>query len=195
MTDETFSAYFRLLGMLLYNEPNSGLLDTLSDGVFDEAVYAAENETVRQGIGEINAWFKSGSKEKLLDAARSDYMRLLVGVGKVLAPPWGSVYLNTDRLLFTEDTLKVRQFYERYGMKATKKYSEPDDHIGLELEFLAYLSEQGKIEAAREFVAKYIVPWLPRWNADVQKYAKTGFYKALGNMAMGGIDFFVGESA
>jgi TorA maturation chaperone TorD len=190
MTEEVSSAYFRLLGLLLNSEPSAELLDTLAESVFEEAFYAQDDESVIKGHREMESWLKSESREKLLDKAKADYMSLLVGVGKVLAPPWGSVYLNTDRLLFTEDTLRVRQFYERYGMKAVKKYQEPDDHIGLELEFLAYLSERGEADAAREFAGKFITPWIYLWNADVQKYAGTGYYRGLANMAAGGIRYF-----
>jgi TorA maturation chaperone TorD len=193
MTEELSSTYFRMLGLLLNSEPSAELMDKLTDGVFEEVFYAQDNEKVLRGHKEMEEWLKSESKEKLLEKACSDYMKLLVGVGKVFAPPWGSVYLNTDRLLFTEDTLKVRQFYERYGRKPVKKYKEPDDHIGLELEFLAYLSERGETEAAVEFAQEFIVPWVFQWNADVQKYAKTGFYKALGNMAAGGVEYFTGN--
>jgi TorA maturation chaperone TorD len=193
MTDELSSAYFRLLGLLLNSEPSAEIFDKLADGMFDEAFYAKDNEKVIKGYEEIRTWLKFESKEKLLADARSDYMKLLVGVGKVLAPPWGSVYLNTDRLLFTEDTLKVRQFYERYGMKSVKKYKEPDDHIGLELEFLSYLSERGENAAALEFAKEFVMTWISRWNADIQKYAGTGYYRGLANMAAGGVEYFTGK--
>jgi TorA maturation chaperone TorD len=190
MTDELLSAYFRLLGLLLNSEPSAEILDKLADGMFDEVFYARDNEKVIKGHDEIRTWLNSESKERLLDEARADYMKLLVGVGKVLAPPWGSVYLNTDRLLFTEDTLKVRQFYERHGMKVVKKYKEPDDHIGIELEFLAHLCERGKKDAALDFAEEFISPWVFQWNADMQRYAKTGYYRGLANMAAEGIRYF-----
>jgi TorA maturation chaperone TorD len=189
------ASFFRLLGSLLYNDPSREVIDTLADeGVFAELPYAAESALARKGQKEMLDWLKSAPRDELALEARTEYMRLLIGIGKELAPPWGSVYQSVERLMFTEDTLRVRLFYEKHGMKLKEKYHEPDDHIGLELEFLAYLSEQGKIAAAREFAAEYIVPWISRWNADVQKHAETGFYKGLGNMAAGGIDYFMNGS-
>ena len=188
MIPERQSTYFRLLGMLLYNEPSLKSISMLiNDDPFTELPYAEENEAVLKGQELMLSWLKSGDAEGLTDEARSDYTRLFVGPGKVLAPPWGSVYLNHDRLLFDENTLVVRQFYERFGMKIKEKYKEPDDHIGIELEFLAHLAEQGEDKAMVSFAKTLISPWAPLWNNDVQKYARTGYYRGLANMATGGV--------
>ncbi|MBO2519906.1 MAG: molecular chaperone TorD, partial [Firmicutes bacterium] len=34
----------------------------------------------------------------------------------------------------------MRNWYARYGLVAEKKGQEPDDHVGLELEFVAHLA-------------------------------------------------------
>ena len=188
MTNTAESSYLRLLGSLLYNEPEISVIKMLNDdGLFLELPYAQNNELALCGQAQILEWLKSADLEKLTEDARVDYMRLLVGVGKVLAPPWGSVYLDEDRLLFNEDTLKVRLYYEHYGMKLKEKYKEPDDHLGLELEFIAYLFENGKTDAVRDFVEKYVTSWIFQWNNDVQKHARTGYYRGIANMAAGGI--------
>ena len=193
MIQEEQSAYFKLLGVLLYNEPSLTSVNKLiNDAPFTELPYAAENEAVLKGLELMVNWLKSSNAEGLTDVARSDYMRLFVGPGKLLAPPWGSVYLDKDRLIFDENTLVVRQFYERFGMKLKEKYKEPDDHIGLELEFLAYLAEQGEEEAMVSFAKNFMLPWILRWNSDIQKNARTDYYKGLANMAIGGVQELCG---
>ena len=187
------TAYFRLLGSLLYNEPSVEVINALKkDSVFTELPYAQDNELARKGQAQLNRWSESGSNDSLTDEAREVYISLLVGLGKVLAAPWGSVYMDEDRLLFGEDTLGVRQYYEHYGMMVKQKYKEPDDHIGLELEFLAYLFEKNEAEAAVKFAERYISPWIFKWNDDVQKYAKTAYYKGIANMATAGIEVLCG---
>jgi TorA maturation chaperone TorD len=186
------TAYFQMLGSLLYNEPSIGAIDALkTNEVFSALPFAVDNKLAADGRLVMADWLESASAEELTDKARSDYVRLFIGPGKPLSPPWGSVYLSVDGLLFTEETLYVRKFYESNGRIVKEKHREPDDHIGLELEFLAYLSELGKTETALKFTEKYIVPWVFKWNADVQKHAKTGFYKALGNMTAGGVEYFM----
>jgi TorA maturation chaperone TorD len=188
--------FFRAIGALLQNVPTLAIIQELQETVvFDEIPYAAEHPLVQTGRQQMMSWLDSEGAAQLADDAHADYMRLFVGVtGKTLAAPWGTTYITKERLLFSEQTIWVRKFYERYGLVVKNKNTEPDDHIGMELEFLAYLSEQGKVDAAREFAAGYIVPWASLWNADVQKHAKTGFYKALGNMTAGGIDYFMNGS-
>jgi TorA maturation chaperone TorD len=192
MSLEVKAVYFRLLGSLLYNEPSETVINTpLSEELFAGIPYARNNKLAKKGQTQIECWLKSAPINELTDNVRTDYMRLLVGVGDVLAPPWGSVYLDDERLLFNENTLKVRQFYERYGMMVKKKHSEPDDHIGLELEFLAHLAKQGEDEAMLNFVKEYMLPWVFLWNNDVQKHARTDYYRGLANMAAGGIEELV----
>ena len=43
-------------------------------------------------------------------------------------------------MIFQEQTLHVRQWYSRFGLQVVKLHKEPDDHIGLELEFVAHLA-------------------------------------------------------
>jgi TorA maturation chaperone TorD len=189
MDTQAASAYFVLLGSLLYNEPSVQNIGMLKEqGLFDELPFAGDNEFAIKGQNQMNVWLKSASVEELVSAARTDWLVLLMGVGKVLAPPWASVYLDKDKLLFSEQTLHVRRFYEHYGFIIKQKYREPDDHLGLELEFIARLLEREEHEVADTFIRDYIQPWIGVWNKDVSLNAKTGYYRALGNLAVGGID-------
>jgi TorA maturation chaperone TorD len=62
--------------------------------------------------------------------------------GKCWRHPWASVYLSKERLIFDENTLAVRRFYRDWKLETVHYKKEPDDHIGLELEFMAILSER-----------------------------------------------------
>ena len=187
------TAYFRLLGSLLYNEPTSNVINMLkNDEVFSELPFATKNKPVAEGRELMEAWLNSAPAEELTDNARSDFMRLFIGPGKVLAPPWGSVYMSVDKLIFTEETLNVRRYYERNGRIVKEKHHEPDDHIGLELEFIADLLENNQTDTVRDFVGKYVIPWVSKWNDDIQKHARTDYYRGLANMAVGGVAICVG---
>lgn len=194
MTGIRESVYFRLMGSLLYNEPSAASINMLIDeDLFVELPYAADNPTAAAGQKLLLEWLKSSDPEDLADKAKSDYMKLFIGPGKVLSPPWGSVYLNSERLLFNEETLLVRQFYEKYGMMLKKKHHEPDDHIGIEFEFIAHLAQNGSMDKAREFAMQYVMPWVPLWGSDVQQYAGTGYCRGLALMAMGGVQALCAE--
>ncbi len=93
----------------------------------------------------IQDWIKKnhGLTEKSFEAITNDHLQLFIRVGKVLAPVWESVYFSPARLIFQEETFKVRNWYGRYKLQVKNKNKEPDDHIGLEFLFIAHLAKQG----------------------------------------------------
>jgi TorA maturation chaperone TorD len=126
-------------------------------------------------------------------------MRLFVGVGQVLAAPWESVYFNDGRMVFQEQTLQVRDWFRRFGVETEKLHNEPDDHIGLELSFLAHLATLGLqaieakddnkfeeiVEAQRRFMEEHPLKWVPRWCKLVEEKANTDFYRGLAKLVRG----------
>lgn len=71
-----------------------------------------------------------------VEELRVEHARLFLGPFKLLAPPYGSVYLDHDEHLMTDSTRDVQSRYEEEGM--TVAIQEVPDHICIELEF-AYL--------------------------------------------------------
>ena len=188
MDNQAASAYFSLLGSLLYSEPSVEDIAIIKDQeLFLELPFAADNETALKGQEQMQSWLNSGTSAELASAAKSDWVILLMAIDKVVAPPWGSVYLDREKLLFTEETLYVRRYYEHYGFELKNKYSEPDDHLGLELQFIAALLKQDRMEAVLDFAKTYILSWICEWSKDVQEHARVDYYRALANLAVGGI--------
>lgn len=194
---------FELLGRLLYGEPDKNwLIRLLDEDVFADVPFGAEQQETKIGLELLRAWTEENRKgltDGSFDDLRVDYTRLFVGVGKVLAPPWESVYFGDDRLLFQEQTLQVRAWYRRLGLEPEKLYQEPDDHIGLELLFLAHLARLG-LQALEEndqarfeecllaqggFAAEHPLKWVSAWAGSVQANAKTGFYCGLAHLTHG----------
>ena len=50
-----------------------------------------------------------------------------------------------------------------------------EDHLSVELEYLAAL---GSVAEREEFARLHLQNWVPRFCADVEKYAETEFYRA-----------------
>ncbi len=195
MDTQAASVFFRLLGELVYCEPNSQDMGMLQNQrLFEELPYAACDERVIQGQKLMNDWLGRASADELTRAAKSDWLRMMMGIDDVIAPPWGSVYLDKENLLFTEHTLFVRRYYEHYGFELKKKHHEPDDHLGLELEFVSRLLEENKMVAAREFVETYMHPWVDAWMQKVQAHAQTDYYRSLACLVAGGLRCFVEDA-
>lgn len=130
---------------------------------------------------------------------RADHSRLFVGPGRLPAPPYESVHRSQERLLFDEQTLAVRGWYKHYGLSAPRQGREPDDHLGLELEFLAQLLvwalealDDGDATAAATFTqaagrfwAEHPQQWASTLFCLVDEHAATAFYRGLARLGLG----------
>ncbi len=196
---------FGLLGKLWFEYPERVWLQSLADEtIFDEIPFGAEQPEVAAGLALLQQWSRDHQPARLngsFDDLRADYTRLFIGPGKVLAPPWESAYFNEERLTFQAQTLQVRNWYRRFGLESVKLHSEPDDHAGLELAFLAHLAklgltalEQGDearlaetLEAQRQFLAAHPLRWIPAWCNQVAAQANTDFYRGVARLTRGAL--------
>ncbi|SHJ71622.1 Nitrate reductase delta subunit [Anaerobranca californiensis DSM 14826] len=71
-----------------------------------------------------------------------DYSALFIGPKTLLAPPYGSVYLESKREIMGESTMDVIRLMNEAGVKKVETFKEPQDHIRIELEFIHYLIEK-----------------------------------------------------
>lgn len=118
-----------------------------------------------------------------------DHMALFSGPSP-LAAPWESVWRERDKLLFGEQTQKVLEFYRSWGISIENEGHEPEDHLGLELAFAAFLLQrfladpqslstmgQSPLESLTVFLGEHILPWAGLCLSCVQEKAETAFYR------------------
>jgi TorA maturation chaperone TorD len=122
---------------------------------------------------------------------RVDYAALFVGPFELIAPPYGSVYLDGARKIMGDSTLRVRQLYRENGLEL--EASELPDHIAIELEFLYFLcvleteaivagdtGEQQRAAAVRrEFLHRFLAPWTPEFCRAIIQGTDNAFYGSL----------------
>ena len=128
-----------------------------------------------------------------LEPLRVDHAKLFVGPYKLLAPPYGSVYLEDGKLM-GQSTIQVKSLYSEEGLDFVLR--EAPDHISVELEFM-YLLINRTIETAdksdrgqercyrqkqRSLLAGHLGQWVPAFAAKVEDAAKTDFYRTLGKV-------------
>ena len=128
-----------------------------------------------------------------LDALTLDFTGLFIGPYKLLAPPYGSVYLEDNKMM-GDSTLDIRNLYENEGLDVVIK--DAPDHIAMELEFVYFLiSKQieainnGDLQALQSYLQKqssflnvHLGRWLPQLAENVQKHAQTDFYRILASV-------------
>lgn len=126
-------------------------------------------------------------------ALQVDYARLFLGPYRLLAPPYGSVYLEGERRVMGTSTDKALDHYKRVGLDLSPQFQEAPDHIAAELEFMHYLlfssisgPERGLGEETalyqdlqKEFLHDHLGAWAEPFCRAVEQNAETGFFQSL----------------
>lgn len=127
---------------------------------------------------------------------RGEYARLFVGPRTRTAHPYASVYLDTHDvggevvrgLLMGESVAFMRRLYRESGVAPENPRNYPDDHVGLELAFAAWLlrdhERSGSPDSAHryEVLLDHMQRWVPQFGLDLHQAAlESGspFYAAL----------------
>ena len=196
---------FNLLGKAFYAAPNREWLDALvKDDIFAESPFGGAQPDTRAGLALLQTWNRvnrDGISDAALESLQAEYTRLFIGPGPVVAPPWESVSFSEERLLFQRETFQVRAWYARFELTVPNLHREPDDHIGLELSFVAHLAElalqaiqaheeegfQEALEAQRRFLAEHLLRWGPGWCSRVEAASTNEFYSGLALVTRGAL--------
>lgn len=134
-----------------------------------------------------------------VDTLRREWLRLFVGLGTPEASCLESFYVEPNSHLFGRNTLAVRAAYKRHGLQVERLHSEPDDHLGLMLGFVAHLiaAERAALEAGdgdraaaladeqEAFLVEHILPWLAAWRYAVAKHGRTAYFRGAGDFTFG----------
>ena len=131
--------------------------------------------------------------DESFDELAIDHARLFVGPFALLAPPYGSVYLEGERRLMGDSTLAVGECYQEVGLELAAGFNGTPDHIAVELEFMHFLVVKeldalagGNLDRAqnfwqkqRAFLERHLAAWVPDFSRSVEEQAQTIFYKSL----------------
>ena len=160
-------------------------------GVPDKERFACLTAARGTVAGPCSDIVELADRERDLEQLQVDHSRLFVGPFKVLAPPYGSLYLEHTGQLMGDSTVDARKRYEEEGLEVT--LTEVPDHVAIELEFAHFLAAraaraiqesdlQGAVRCAEkrmDFLSKHLGVWISEFAAKVRKHARTDFYRAL----------------
>jgi TorA maturation chaperone TorD len=138
-------------------------------------------------LDEFRVW--RGATIDHLDDLRTEYTRLFITAAlRATIPPYASVYMDGDGTLCGRTTERTRDFYRERGYDLTDE-TEPADHIRFELDFLAALAGEARLDDEELFLRTLFRPWFERFQEKCMKEARHPFYKASIQL----IDFFTKE--
>lgn len=92
-------------------------------------------------------------RQQRRDAAASP-QRLFIGPWALPAPPWGSVWLDKESVLFGDSTLALREWMRASGIALALERNEPEDHFGTLLLLAAWLCETNQDELFAQLLAR-----------------------------------------
>lgn len=128
-----------------------------------------------------------------LEALAIEHARLFLGPFQLVAPPYGSYYLEDKKSVMGDSTAAAEFFYRNCGLRLADDFHELPDHLTVELEFMSFLAfsqrqaettangEDSKrlVGLQREFLEKFLIPWLQPFTAAVIDDGEAPFYQAV----------------
>lgn len=96
--------------------------------------------------------------------------------------------------------LELRGFYENFGLEVGAAERELEDSLAAEFEFMQFLvakqaqaydeghAPEPYVIAQRDFLARHLAAWLPKFEARVAAKVNSPFYKALAAVARGYVE-------
>lgn len=170
----------RVLGILLYTPPAHQKTQPLL------ASFSASqwlNEWPYPGAERASVFIAEGLAEDQAEVLEEAYQRLFVGPYALPAPPWGSVYLDKESVLFGDSTLRLRGWLRTNGIEIQREQNEPEDHIGTLLMMAAWLAEEQQEKRVSELITQHLLPWAPRYLELLEQHAGHRFYQGIAQLA------------
>ncbi len=192
---------FQFLGSVFSAAPAEDLVRRLGDeDLLAEWPLPSEDPDVRTGLALLREDCASPGAVRLAPLV-ADYGRLFEVPGDAFVRPWESVYRGEEHLLLDRESDEVGAWYRRFGMEVPSADTEPPDHLGLELRFVAHLCglgvaalERGEGVALREvtrglrgFLEEHLAVWAGECLANVIANARTAYYRGAAHLARGSI--------
>ena len=122
-----------------------------------------------------------------------NYAKLFIGPNELIAPPYGSVYVDKERRLMGASTIEVIEIYREAGLSMDEEFREVPDHITAELEFMYYLifKEVEALEKSENntalyfmgmqvsFFSRFLGQWLLPFCEKIKEGTDNEFYRNL----------------
>lgn len=192
------AATYRLLGRFFITELDADFLAQLKSMRLPAAT---GNELVDEGYRRIARYLGSFWDYSFTEPA-VDFTRTFVGHGNEghsAAYPTESVYTSEKHLTMQDSRDEVMAFYRTWGLERAETLTENEDHITVELEFMAALAERtaeqleaGDDEAAaallaaqKTFLAEHLLRWANVFARGIRVFSKTDLYQGAGHLLEG----------
>ena len=153
------------------------------------------DEGAGDAFGRLSRYLRRRGPNARQDLA-VDYARVFLAAGIYdgdTAVPYESVFTSSEGILMQDARDQTLACYRAWGMEVDPSLQMPEDHLGFQLEFAAFLcrsvgdalacgDDERACEAAEalaSFIDAHLLNWLPQLQARVEEFAQLAFYPAL----------------
>lgn len=185
------------------------LSHALDDADLPAEFFSALAQNPPQTGTELDGWARSleGVSPEEVEQARkdvaADHAATLLGMARRPVSPYESVHTSEGELLMQEARDRAVAAYRASGFSVAEGCRVPEDHIAIELSFMAALASRAAqeledaadsrdgsaqqraekvIEAQAAFLEQSLLPWVPGFCDLLEARAKTGFYRGVAQM-------------
>lgn len=190
--------FYGFLSRIYREEVDQKFLDKIKETKFSSECSEKELE---DGYRMLTSYLESCSENSLTDLA-ADYAKVFLAAGIIngdAAFPYESIYACSGRIIMQETCEQVAALYKRNGLSKAEALNIPEDHISLELEFMGGLCQSAQqdildkefqaikinLQNQMDFLNRHLLNWIPDFCTDVERFAETGFYKAVAKLTRG----------
>jgi len=164
-----------------------------------DALYLLDEKNFDDYLRTMEQAISKAEEGQQLAMAR-EYTRLFIDAfPHVIAPPYGSFYLEKERLASMKTISEVLRFYHEAGFTLKEDLHDLPDHIVHELQFMGILAGEESQASGNEkirleeiqmnFLSRFILLWVPTFCEKVAEHSDYPFYHHLGNLTKEFINF------
>ncbi|AOV06925.1 TorD/DmsD family molecular chaperone [Sporosarcina ureilytica] len=194
---------YDILARFFVEEPSKKYLTYfVENNLINIFPFVEDSKGMQEAIDDIKSYLKEHDvihDDDDFENLHWDYTKMFIGPLELKAPPWESVYVRKDRLLFQENTVAVQRKYEEFGFVIRDQNLEAEDHVGFELDFMFHLNElcidvieKGEphtvtylyylIDQQEKFLENHLLAFVPAFSEKVIANADTQFFKGMAKL-------------
>jgi putative dimethyl sulfoxide reductase chaperone len=178
--------------------PDPDQCRTLLDGDFTEVFETVDKElgkSIHEGLGKFKSIIKGyDDPEELFLALNEEYVRLFISnLTGITAPLFESCYEYENAPLMGPAAIRMKDLLDSAGLDISEDFTEPPDHLCIELELLYYTLEKawkakskknGQLKDAQVFVSEVMLPWINTFYGTLDSEYPDCFYTVSANILL-----------
>lgn len=185
---ENRSKLYWFMGTLFLTKPDKDFIARLSDELSSVA-----DDMLKTEIKALQRSLETSHISELAEQLEHEFTRLFRGVHNNYGPPppYESVYRESN--IMGDSTRAVIECYSEAGFGEIDNTAGPQDHLGVELKFIALLCQResqqrdagedaealNTLKMEKTFLDDHLLRWMPDFQGAVARHDPHPFYEAL----------------